>query len=209
MVSPFVVGLTGGIGSGKTAVSTYFAAQGAHVIDTDLLARTLCDAGGAALPKLNKLLPADCFLPNGAMDREAVRHRVFTHPPDRLALEQILHPMILDAVQADLEQSTAPYTVLVVPLLFETKHFLSLTHFRLVIDCSPALQRLRIKARSALDDTIITQILAAQLTSAERNRLADLVVKNEGTLALLHEKLQPLHEDFLTRARAKMATKLV
>jgi dephospho-CoA kinase len=145
-----VIGLTGGIGSGKSAAAEQFARLGAAVVDTDAIAHELTAPGGAAIPGIVERFGARYLLPSGAMDRNKMRERAFEDPDARRALEALLHPMIRAESERRIEQATAPYVVHVVPLLVESAHYRLRFDRVVVVDCSEAVQVARVRARSGL-----------------------------------------------------------
>jgi dephospho-CoA kinase len=176
----FSVGLTGGIGSGKTQVADLLAGWGASVIDTDELAHALTAPGGAALPAIRATFGARAIAVDGAMDRAYVRGLVFEQPERRLQLEAILHPLIDTAVRARAQASEGPYLVYVVPLLVESGRWRSRVDRICVVDCDPETQIARVQARSGLTRDAITRIMSAQVSRAARLAVADDIVLNDG-----------------------------
>jgi len=144
---PFVIGLTGGIGSGKSAAAEEFARLGATVVDTDAIAHELTAAGGAAIPGIEKLLGKDCVLPSGAMDRAKVRARVFSDPAARKALEALLHPLIRERSAERIAAARGPYVIHVVPLLVESENYRARADRVLVVDASEEKQLERVRGR--------------------------------------------------------------
>jgi dephospho-CoA kinase len=203
-VSRLRIGLTGGIGSGKTTVSNGFAALGAEVIDTDALSRELVEPGQPALQEIRDAFGDEVLNPAGRLDREALRRRVFAEPAERQRLEAILHPRIRDAMLRRAEASPAPYVVLVVPLLVETGQH-DLVDRVLVIDAPEHLQRERAARRDGADPEAIDRILAAQLDRATRLRHADDVITNDGPLSGLEREIARLHRSYLALAAEKTA----
>ena len=190
------IGLTGGIGSGKTTAGDYFAEFGAEVIDTDLLSRELVEPGQPALAEIVAAFGAEVLDGAGRLDRARLRERVFSDAGARRRLEQILHPRIRTAMLARAEQSTAPYVIFVIPLLFETGQQ-DLVDRVLLIDVPEAVQRRRAAARDALSDAQIEQIMQAQTDRAMRLRNADDVIRNDGSLDRLRAAVQSLHQQYL------------
>ncbi|MGB5776306.1 MAG: dephospho-CoA kinase [Sedimenticolaceae bacterium] len=190
------IGLTGGIGSGKTTAGDYFAEFGAEVIDTDLLRRELVEPGQPALAEIVAAFGAEVLDGAGRLDRARLRERIFSDVGARRRLEQILHPRIRAAMLARAEQSTAPYVIFVIPLLFETGQQ-DLVDRVLLIDVPEAMQRRRVAARDALDDAQIEQIMRAQTDRATRLRDADDVIHNDGSIDLLRAAVQSLHQQYL------------
>jgi dephospho-CoA kinase len=191
----FAVGLTGGIGSGKSAVADRFAALGAAIVDTDAIAHALTAPGGAAIAAIVREFGADCLDDRGALDRRRMRERVFGDAQAKAKLEAILHPRIREAALAAAASAAAvaPYVVFVVPLLVESGAWRDRVDRLLVIDCSQATQEARVCARSGLDRALARRIIAQQASRAERLAAADDVLVNEGTLAQLAPRVQRLH----------------
>ncbi len=201
---PFCVGLTGGIGSGKSAVAAMLAQRGAGVIDTDAIAHAITAAGGAAIPAIAAAFGEEYLTPQGALDRAKMRARVFADEKARRQLEAILHPMIRERVDAEL-QRLAPlhsFLVLVVPLLIETGAYRDQIDRVLVVDCPEALQIARVQARSGLAEEQVRAILAAQASRAQRLAAADDVIANTGTLAELEAAVDALFQRYLQFAQA-------
>jgi dephospho-CoA kinase len=196
----FVVGLTGGIGSGKSAAAEEFARLGATVVDTDAIAHELTQAGGAALPELARLFGAEVIADSGAMDRRKVRERVFTDPVARKALESLLHPLIREESARRIAAASGPYVVYVVPLLVESGEHRSRVDRVLVIDCPEELQIERVRARSHLTVDEVRAILAAQATRAQRLAAADDVIDNSGSVEALRKQVGAFHRRYLQYA---------
>lgn len=197
----FVVALTGGIGSGKSAAAEEFARLGATVVDTDAIAHELTRAGGAALPAIRELLGDDYIDTDGAMDRAKVRSLVFGDPGARKRLEALLHPMIRAEAQRRIVAAQGPYTVLVVPLLVESPDYRGRADRILVVDCPEALQVDRVRARSGLGEEEVRRIIRAQAARAVRLAAADDVIDNSGSLAALRRQVSSLHASYVERAR--------
>jgi dephospho-CoA kinase len=192
------VGLTGGIGSGKSALAAMLAERGAAVLDADALAHELTAPGGAAIEAIRAAFGDPMITPAGALDRAAMRALVFAQPPQRARLEAILHPRIGQALRERAPSMPGAYLVLVVPLLVE-----SLQRWRAevdrvaVVDCPEAQQVQRVVARSALDEAQVHAIIAAQATRAARLAAADDVIDNSGDLAALQRQADALHRRYL------------
>ena len=199
---PFCVGLTGGIGSGKSAAASQFGALGAAVVDTDSISHELTAASGAAIAAIRNQFGAEFILQDGGLDRTRMRNRVFEDPAARKKLEAILHPLIRDRTRAAVAAARAPYVVVVVPLLFETGAFLDLVRRVLVVDCEEDEQVRRVAARSGIATGEIRRIMAAQLPRAERRQRADDVLDNNGGLDALRAQVAQLHDKYLGLARA-------
>lgn len=201
----FVVGLTGGIGAGKSTVAGMLAARGARLIDTDAISRELTAAGGAAIPMLREAFGTAVIAADGALARDAMRDKVFADPAARVTLESIVHPLIRENVAralADTESTAAPYTVLDVPLLFETMRFREAIDRSLAVDCPGEMQVSRVMRRSALPREAVVHIMAAQISRAHRLQLADDVLVNIGDAATLAERVARLH-DFYCEVAAR------
>ena len=198
----FVVGLTGGIGSGKSAAADEFARLGAAVVDTDAIARELTEAGGAALPHVKSLFGEAFLLPSGAMDRKAMRERVFADPRAKQALEGLLHPMIRAESERRIAAARAPYVVHVVPLLIESPDYRCRVDRVLVIDAPEAAQLERVAARSGLAQSEVRAIMRTQAPRSERLVAANDVLDNSGTLDALRKQVAALHAKYLALARS-------
>lgn len=191
------IGLTGGIGSGKSTAAELFAAQGAAVVDADAIAHDLTAAGGAAMPALVTAFGPQICTAEGALDRAAMRARVFGNPQERLRLESILHPLIQNTMQAQAARADGDYVVLVVPLLIE-----HLARWRqhidrvCVVDCPETLQIARVAARSGLPHETIAAIMSAQATRAQRLAAADDVIDNTTTRQALAAQVRALHAKY-------------
>ncbi len=176
---PFCVGLTGGIGSGKSTVAALFAAQGAEIVDTDLLARELVEPGQPALVEIAAQIGGDVLV-NGLLDRAALRRRIVSEPETRRRLEAILHPRIRALAEAHVYSATGPYVILVIPLLAENRgHYASLLDRVLVMDCSPERQVERVARRDGMGAGQAQAMLEMQATRAARRAIADDVLLNE------------------------------
>jgi dephospho-CoA kinase len=190
----YLVGLTGGIGSGKSTVAELFAALGVRVIDTDLISHQLTKAGGAAIPLIRKAFGDDYIDAGGALDRGRMRALVFADPVAKQRLEAILHPLILDQTkQQAASPAGAPYTLIVVPLLFESGRYADWIDFTIAVDCPEATQITRTKQRSQLSETDVRAIMAQQISRAERLTLADETIRNDGTLEDLKSQVVGMH----------------
>lgn len=198
----FCVALTGGIGSGKSAVAARFGSRGVKVVDTDQIARSLTQVGGAALPAIRAAFGAEAIGPDGAMDRAYMRRLIFADALARRRLEAILHPMIRAEVERALHAlQGALYAILVVPLLIETGAYRGLIDRTLVVDCAEMTQIQRVMARDGLGEPEIRAILAAQASREQRLAEADDVVQNEASLDVLDARIDELHERYSRLAR--------
>jgi dephospho-CoA kinase len=199
-MEPFSVGLTGGIGCGKTTVADLFAARGAAVVDTDQIAHSLTAPHGAAMPALiNEFGPEYATL-DGALDRAKMRALVFADPGARARLEAILHPRIREATAAAALLATGPYVIFVVPLLIESGSWRERVARVLAIDCPEEVQVARVMARNALPEAQVRAIMAAQVTRAQRQAAADDIILNDDGLGLLTPQVERLHAFYLAEA---------
>jgi dephospho-CoA kinase len=195
----YVVGLTGGIGSGKSAVARLFAERGAAVIDTDAIAHAFTTADGAAMPAIRAAFGAAVIAADGALDRAAMRIIIFADPSARKRLEAILHPLIRrESERQVLASSTlASYVVLMVPLLIESGDYRQRVQRLAVVDCAESNQIARVMNRSGLSREQVAAILAAQATRTERLAAADDVIANDGALTDLVPQIDGLHCKYL------------
>jgi dephospho-CoA kinase len=182
---PYTVGLTGGIGSGKSVVANLFEKLGAAVIDTDAIAHQLTLGGGAAIPAIQAQFGADFLNADGSLNRAAMRQRVFSDSTAKQTLETVLHPLIRRQVEAQIAVSDAPYVLLAIPLLVETGAYLDHIERVVVVDCNESLQLARTVARSSLAPSEVKAIMATQVSRVERLRHADDIILNNGELSSL------------------------
>jgi dephospho-CoA kinase len=201
--SGFVVGLTGGIGSGKTWVSDHLAQLGAKVVDTDIIAHQLTAPSGRAMSQILAAFGSAARQPDGSLNRAYMRDLVFSNTQAKSRLEAILHPLIGEQAMAEIAASSAPYVVLVVPLLVESGRWLARIDRVLVVDCDVGTQVERVMARSKLSRDATQAIVAQQATREQRLAAADDVIVNQGTLQQLATQVENLHRNYLERARAK------
>lgn len=196
-----VVGLTGGIGSGKTAVSSRLQTLGATIIDTDEIAHSLTKTGGLAMPDIRKAFGEEALLPDGSMNRDHMRALVFKEPEKRIALEKILHPRIRQLVQQQLDIGAPQYFVLVVPLLFEKGGWGELMDEIIVVDCPVEQQVQRVIQRNGWPETQVRAVIQNQATREKRLAGATEVIENKGGLAELIEKIDFLHQKLIKKAQ--------
>jgi dephospho-CoA kinase len=194
------IGLTGGIGCGKTTVADQFAARGASVIDTDQIAHALTAPNGAAMPALIEEFGADYATPDGALDRAKMRALVFADPGARTRLEAILHPRIREATAAAALLANGPYVIFVVPLLIESGTWRERVTRVLAIDCPEEVQVARVMARNGLPESQVRAIMAAQVTRAERQAAADDIILNDDGLDALLPQVERLHAFYIDEA---------
>ena len=197
-----VVGLTGGIASGKTAVSRRFEALGAAVIDTDRLARAVVEPGSTGLDAIRARFGADVITTDGQLDRPALRERIFTDPSARRDLEAITHPRIRTAVAETLATVRQPYALIVVPLLLEAG-WTDLMDRILVIDAPADQQRERLMQRDATDPTQTDRMLASQADRQARLAIADDVITNDGGIEALDARVATLHDRYWWTANGR------
>ncbi len=197
----FIVGLTGGIGSGKTTVAELFAALGAAVVDTDLIAHEITGPRGAAMPDVEKVFGQSVVRTDGALDRAAMRRLVFSDPSAKARLESILHPMIRRESEARCRSaSDSPYVLLVVPLLVESVAYRERVARILVVDCDESIQISRVASRSGLSNEEVRAIMATQASRTERLAAADDVIVNDGGRERLSAQVAVLHQRYLDLA---------
>lgn len=196
-MSDFVVGLTGGIGSGKSTVAELFVELGAVLVDTDAIAHELTGPGGAAMPALRAEFGAGIAGADGALDRNAMRQRAFADPAAREKLEAILHPMIRRLSDERCRAAASPYVILAVPLLVESGAYRERCNRIVVVDCPESLQIQRVMARNGLSVAEVEAIMAAQASRPQRLAVADDVVLNDADLSSLRDQVQALHRKYL------------
>ena len=196
----FVVGLTGGIGSGKSAAADAFARLGAGVVDTDAIAHELTGPGGSAIPEIRRTFGPEFISESNAMNREKMRELVFTDPASKKRLEALLHPMIRADSERRIRGSTAPYVVHVVPLLVESPDYRKRVQRVLVVDCPESLQGERVRARSGLPAAQVAAIIKSQVSREKRLAAADDVIDNSGSIDALQQQVKTLHEKYLSLA---------
>ncbi len=194
------VGLTGGIGSGKSTVAQLFRELGVAVIDSDAISHQLTQAGGGAIAEIAEVFGDEFLTSGGALDRAKMRGRVFSDAAARHRLEAILHPLIRARMLEEAGIASSPYLLMVVPLLFEARDYLQLMQRVLVVDCAEETQVARAMRRSALDEHAVRAIMAQQISRAERLRRADDVIHNDGDPDELRPQVARLHQDYLRRS---------
>jgi dephospho-CoA kinase len=205
MLKKFIVGLTGGIASGKTTVANLFAEYGIDLVDADVIAREVVSIGSDGLKAITEHFGQAILLTDGSLDRAALRAQVFDNPEQRLWLNNLLHPMIrqrmLDQVQvsASASASASAYVIMIVPLLFEN-HLDSLVDTTLVVDIAPELQISRTMQRDGVSKQQIELILASQMTREQRLAQADNIIDNQGEYQMLRSQVSHLHQQYLQQA---------
>lgn len=198
----FVVGLTGGIGSGKSTVERLFAALGITVVDADVIAREVVQPGSQALDHIARHFGQEILTAEGQLDRPRLRELVFANEQKRLWLEALLHPLIAEQIKAGIRDCQSPYCLLVSPLLLETAQ-VKLVDRVLVVDCSETLQLERALLRDGSDPETIRAIIRTQMPREDRLRQADDVLDNSGDLSALEEHVKSLHETYLDMAKSR------
>jgi dephospho-CoA kinase len=193
----FCVGLTGGIGCGKSTVAELFAGHGAGIIDTDAISRQLAQSGGEAIEAIRQSFGDEYITADGSLDRAKMRGLVFADAGAKQRLERILHPLILEQARLQLERlQDSPYVIIVVPLLPESPAFRQLTRRILVVDCGKSTQIERVARRSGMSETEVRAIIAQQTPRDQRLRIADDVILNEAGLDSLAEQVAVLHRNY-------------
>lgn len=197
----FVVGVTGGIGSGKSAVTDYLETKGITVVDADKVARVVVETGTSGLAAIAEHFGRGILLPDGGLDRAALRKVVFDSPDERKVLEGITHPRIREEIARQLSEATSPYVVLASPLLLESGQN-SFANYVVVVDVPESVQLSRTMARDDNSEQLVRSIMAAQLDRETRLSRADTSISNDGSLEDLFARVDDLHEDLLVRAGA-------
>ena len=192
-----VIGLTGGIGSGKTTVSDLFEELGIEVVDADVVSRQLTAVNGGAMPDIVKHFGPEAASPDISMNRKFIRELVFSDPAAKTALENILHPLIRKECQRQLDASQSPYTILSVPLLIESPFWRSSIDRLLVVEAPEALRIERVVQRSHLTPEAVKKIISTQATTAQRLDAADDVIENVSTCEMLKASVLKLHSLYL------------
>jgi dephospho-CoA kinase len=200
---PFTVGLTGGIGSGKTTVANLFAARGAGVVDADEISRALTGPAQPAVDQIVRAFGPQFATADGGLDRQRMRDLVFSDAAARKNLESILHPLIRQETARQLRACTAAYAMLVVPLLIESGTYRTRTDRVAVVDCEPEIQVSRVMLRSGLTRDEVLAIIASQIPRVQRLAAADDVIRNDGDLAALERQVAALHSRYLELAAAR------
>jgi len=199
----FCVGLTGGIGCGKSRATEMFAELGADIVDTDAIAHELTGPGGRAMEELATAFGNQYVRENGSLDRDRMRELVFSDPTAKTRLEAIIHPMIRAESRRRVAEGTGPYVLLVVPLLLETGAYRDMVNRVLVVDCDEAHQLERTMARSRLTEDAVRRIMAAQLSRAQRLAQADDVLSNDADIPSLRTQVEALHERYLALSKKR------
>jgi len=193
----YIVGLTGGIGSGKTVASDHFATLGVPVIDTDVIARKIVEPGKPALSLLVNEFGEQILSADGSLNRDQLRQLAFANKENKARLDAITHPAIRADMFQQVSQVTHPYCIIVIPLLVPDSSFSELLQRILVVTTELETKIMRVMKRSNLSRQEVTQIMATQITDEERLKFADDVIANDGTIADAQEKVEELHQQYL------------
>jgi dephospho-CoA kinase len=197
------VGLTGGIGCGKSKAADMFGELGAAVVDTDAIAHELTGPGGGAMAALGRAFGPEYVRDDGALNRERMRALVFSDAGAKARLESILHPLIRSESRRRIDASSAPYVVLVVPLLIETGGYKDVVDRILVVDCDESKQVARTMARSRLSEEDVRRIMSTQASRTQRLQRADDVISNDGDMNALRSQVEALHRRYLAAVAAQ------
>ena len=195
---PLIIGLTGGIGSGKTSVSKRFSELGVCVIDTDQISHRLTQRGGAAISEIRRDFGEPFITEEGSLDRERMRALVFNDEPSRRRLESILHPLIQTEAFRIAASAPPPYLIMVVPLLLEIPGYRDRIDRVLTVDCEERSQIERTMKRNGLSEQEVRSIMSAQTTRQDRIQQSDDVITNDGDLAHLEDRVGSLHLKYLS-----------
>jgi dephospho-CoA kinase len=194
----YIVGMTGGIGSGKSEAAKLFAELGVPIVDVDVISHQLTALGQPTLGKITNAFGQDILNDDGRLNRGALRQKIFANSDARKKLEDILHPAIFDKViEALNKNATAPYQVLAIPLLFENDRYLKIINRSLVIDSPPEMQIIRASKRDKLLEADIQKIIDVQMSRTKRNSLADDIILNDSSIEELRGKIKQAHEKYI------------
>ncbi len=199
----YIVGLTGGIGSGKSLASRFFTALGIDVIDTDEIARELTQPQGSAIIAIKEIFGNALITADGSLDRNKMRKLIFSNNILRKKLENILHPLIRKEAVRRTALAQSAYTIVVVPLLFETMDYHNMTQRNLVIDCAEESQIIRTMARSKLSEQEVRVIMATQISRQDRLKKADDLIINNQDIKYLQKQVNDLHQKYLLLSKNK------
>jgi|SRR5699024_810993 len=196
----FIVGVTGGIGSGKSAATNYLANLGITIVDADVVAREVVQPGQPALVQIATHFGNEVLLPSGELNRATLREIIFANPEQRKILENITHPAIGAAITQQLQQASSPYAVLASPLLLETQQH-QLAHRILLIDTPENLQLERTSKRDSVPQAQVRAIMQVQMPRIEKQQRAHDIILNDSTLVALHSALEVHHQQYLNYAK--------
>ncbi len=199
-VNSMIIGLTGGIGSGKTVASDHFASLGVPVIDTDVIARQIVQAGQPALAQLVEVFGSSILLSDATLDRARLRELAFKNTQSKATLDAITHPAIRDETLRQIKAVHYPYCIVVVPLLSADSPFLEIMHRVIAVTCDADTRTQRVMQRSQLSRAEVQRIMATQLSDEQRVAFADDVIANDGSLEAVHRAVEKLHECYLSLA---------
>ncbi|WP_421852190.1 dephospho-CoA kinase [Marinomonas sp.] len=194
--TPTIIGLAGGIGSGKSTITKYFNELGIQSVDADDVARLVVEPGSDCLNEIHQRYGDDILLSNGSLNRRFLRDIIFDNPEEKIWLEALTHPAIRQEITAQLSAITSQYALLVHPLLFETKQD-AICKWVIAIDVTADIQLQRVMNRDQISKESAEKILAAQLSNSERIDRADLVLENSGNIAEMNAKVLKLHQKIL------------
>jgi dephospho-CoA kinase len=195
-----IIGLTGGIGSGKTTAAKFFAALGPDVVDADTIAHKLTQPEGAAIADIGRIFTEKFITAEGALNRKKMRSLIFSDKSARRKLEAILHPLIRIEVARRAAVFSAPYGIIVAPLLLETGSYREMAQRILIVDCNEQEQIARANARTGMDEKIVRAIMATQLSREDRLQQADDVIVNDADISHLQRQVEALHKKYLVLA---------
>jgi dephospho-CoA kinase len=194
----YIIGMTGGIGSGKTEATKLFTELGVPIVDADIISHELTARGQVTLKEIAQAFGQDILNDDGDLNRTALRKKVFANSEARKSLEDILHPAIFNkALEALKKNASAPYQILAIPLLFESDRYLEIISRSLVIDSPIEMQITRASKRDGLLEADIQKIIDVQMSRTKRNSLADDLILNDGSIEELRQKIKQLHEKFI------------
>jgi len=194
----YIIGMTGGIGSGKTEATKLFTELGVPIVDVDIISHELTARGQAILKEIAQAFGQDILNDDGALNRADLRKKVFANSEARKSLEDILHPAIFNkALETLKKNASAPYQILAIPLLFESDRYLEIISRSLVIDSPPEMQIARASKRDGLLEADIQKIIGVQMSRTKRNSLADDLILNDGSIEELRQKIKQLHEKYI------------
>ena len=194
-----IIGLTGGIGSGKSAASRVFEAQGIGCVDADQVAREVVAPGEPALADMTEEFGPSILTPTGQLNRAMLRERIFTSKTEKTWLEALLHPLIRERMLTQLTRQPPPYAVLVAPLLFEN-NLDALCYETVLIDAPEAIQRQRVSQRDTVDESQVQRIIDSQMSRADKQARATYCIENSGSLTDLTEAVLALHHHFVAQS---------
>lgn len=194
----YIIGMTGGIGSGKTEATKLFTELGVPIVDVDIISHELTARGQVTLKEIAQAFGQDILNDDGDLNRTALRKKVFANSEARKSLEDILHPAIFNkALEALKKNASAPYQILAIPLLFESDRYLEIISRSLVIDIPIEMQITRASKRDGLLEADIQKIIDVQMSRTKRNSLADDLILNDGSIEELRQKIKQLHEKYI------------